>query len=615
MNLRIFIFILLSSTLLFAQKASDREWAIFQKGVQEYKAGRYKKAAQDFELMLSKIKESPLLTAYNLMLAKSYYKAGDYEASIRSGNNFVRDFPRSQYLPHVRYLIANNYYRLNRLQSAVETWLNVAAEGENKALADKSLKLAHETVHHLLDEQGLSYLKGQVRNDFSMQFVLYQMAEKDYEKGNFPPAIAMLEEVLALQGSNTVYESKSRKLLKYLSDKKSNTIRVAALLPFSGANADLGQSVYDGAQMAVDQFNREHGPTLELIPFDYETRLTSALIQLKEIARDPTISAIFGPLENDIAAACALVADYESIPIITPTASEKELRTLSASVVQLSIPMDIMVQKLAHYAQDSLKLKRFATIAPIDDYFVRMTGMFVQKQKQLGNQVIAQQWYYPGNQDITSHFKALKRSGLKLLFQDSLIIDPTLSQQDIDSLYTLYQEEQREILKRNHTQIDSADIPVKTIDGLFMPVFSSDIGILASQYAYWNIQAQVLGNADWYDVGALKKNRNYINGLIFVSDGYLNEESWDYRKFRNGFRDVYRRTPEKFEMMGYDSFNFILSALEGAPKSIGRDVFMTRLLDAPLYNGVYRNFEVGKKRFNDAVRILKFTYGQILPLK
>lgn len=616
MKLTVFIFLCISGSLLFAQNTSEREWTIFQKGVQEYKAGRYKKAAHDFELVIAKIKDSSLITAHHLMLAKSYYKSGDYEASIRSCNNFLKAYPDSKYKPHIRYLIANNYYRLNRLQSAVQTWLSVAARKQDKTLSDKSIKLADEAVRYLLDEQGLSYLKGQVKEDFSKQFILYHMAEKDYEKGNFPPAIAMLEEAISIRGTNSIYESKARKLLNYLSDKKSNAIRIAALLPLSGNNSDLGQALLDGAQMAVDQFNRTQGPTLELIPFDYETRLTSALIQLKEIARDPTISAVFGPVENDIAAACAVAADYESIPLITPTASEKELRTLSASVVQLSIPMDITVQKLARYAQDSLQLKRFATIAPIDDYFVRMTGMFVQKQNQLENKVVAQEWYYPGNQDITSHFKALKRAGLKLVFQDSLTrVDSTLSRTSIDSLYKIYQQEQNEILKETHTTVDSADIPVKTINGLFMPVFTSDIGILASQHAYWNIQTQVLGNSDWYDLEALKKNQNYINGLIFVSDGYLNKESWDYRKFRNSFRDIYRRTPEKFELMGYDSFNFILSALEGSSEKISRKAFLSQLLAAPLYNGVYRNFEVGKKRFNDAARILKFTYGQILPLK
>ena len=353
-----------------------------------------------------------------------------------------------------------------------------------------------------------------------------------------------------------------------------------------------------------------------LIVFDYETRLTTALQKLKEIARDPSISAVFGPVENDISAACAVLAEYEHISLITPTATEKELRSLSSNLIQLSIPMDITVQKLARYAQDSLKLKRFATVAPIDDYFIRMTKMFVQKQEQMDNTIVSQQWYYPGDQDITPRFKALKRIGVKLTYQDSVLAeDSTLTQQVIDSLYAQYQKEQREYLDETNTKVDSADILVKSINGLFMPLYADDISMVASQYAYWNIQGQVLGNADWYDSEALKKNRNYINGLIFVSDGYLNKESWDYRKFRNDFRDTYKRTPEKFEIIGFDSFNFILSALEGAPKNISRNDFFKRIKSAPLYNGVYRNFEVGKKRFNDATRILKFTYGQILPLK
>ncbi len=613
--MRIVFTLLLITSVVFGQKATKREWTIFQKGVQEYKTGHYELALKDFKLVLSKIKDNHLLTAHRLMLAKSLYKTGKYEASLQECRDFIKKFPDSRYKPYVRFLEAENYYRLDRLQSAVETWLAAAEESTERLLSGKALQLADETVRFRLDDQGLAYLKTELKSDFALQFALYHMAERDYEKGNFPPALAGLRRVLALNGNNTPYETKAQRLFDYLNDKKSNAIRIAALLPFSGANAEIGQALYDGARMAVDKFNRKNGPTLELIPFDYETRLPTALLKFKEIARDLSISAVYGPVENDIAAACAVIAEYEHIPLITPTATESDLRTLSSSVVQLSVPMDISVQKLVRYAQDSLALKRFATVAPIDDYFVRMVKIFTQKQEQLGNSIVSQQWYYPGVQDITPKFKALKRVGIKLAFQDSVLNDdPSLTQKMIDSLYVLYQEEQAKYNEETHTKIDSADIPVKTIDGLFMPLFTDEISPIASQYAYWNIQGQILGNADWYDPEILKKNKNYLNGLIFVTNGYLNKESWDYRKFRNSFRDTYKRTPEKYEMVGFDSFSFILSALDGAPKSISREVFSRRIKDAPVYNGVYRSFEVGKKRFNDAARILKYTYGQILPL-
>ncbi len=613
--MRIVFTIFLLAALVLGQKATKREWTIFQKGVQEYKTGHYELALKDFKLVLSKIKDNHLLTAHRLMLAKSYYKTGKYKASLRECRDFIKKFPNSRYKPYIRFLEGENYYRLDRLQSAVETWLTAAEESAEKRLSEKALQLADETVRFRLDDQGLAYLKTELKSDFALQFVYYHMAERDYENGNFPPALAALQTVLRLKGHNTAYEKKAQRLFDYLNDKKSNAIRIAALLPFSGANAEIGQALYDGARMAVDKFNRENGPTLELIPFDYETRLPTALLKFKEIARDLSISAVYGPVENDIAAACAVVAEYEHIPLITPTATESDLRILSSSIVQLSVPMDISVQKLVRYAQDSLQLKRFATVAPIDDYFIRMIKIFKQKEELLGNSIVSQQWYYPGVQDITPKFKALKRVGIKLTFQDSVLNgDPSLTQTTIDSLYALYRQEQAEYNEETHTKIDSADIPVKSIHGLFMPLFTDDISSIASQYAYWNIQGQILGNADWYDPEILKKNKNYLNGLIFVTGGYLNKQSWDYRKFRNSFRDTFKRTPEKYEMVGFDSFNFILSALEGAPKTISRKAFFERVKEASVYNGVYRNFEIGKKRFNDAARILKYTYGQILPL-
>jgi ABC-type branched-subunit amino acid transport system substrate-binding protein/TolA-binding protein len=614
--LRLFFLVLFIASQLFAQTATKREWAIFNKGVQDYKAGDYEQAARDFEIVLSKLPNNHLQTAHHLMLAKSFYKSGKYKKSLAECENFKKKYPQSRYLPFIYMLEGNNYFRLDRLQTAVEKWLKAAENSKEKTLREKALKLADTTVRYRLDDQGLAYLQHELRSDFALQFVLYHQAERSYEKNNFPSAQAALKRLLDLNGHNTIYEAKAQKMFDYLGNKQNSAIRVAALLPLSGANADVGQALLAGAQLVVDKYNREKGLTVELVPFDYETRIATALQRLKEISGDLSISAVYGPVENDIATACAAMADYEHIPLITPTATEKGLRTLSGETVQLSIPMDVVVQKLGHYVQDSLHLRRFATVAPIDDYFVRLTRMFIKQQEQLGGELVADQWYYPGDQDITPHFKALKRVGIKLMFQDSVMQeDSTLTQAQVDSLYKLYQTEQTKILQETNTRIDSADIAVKTIDALYMPVFTDDISMIASQYAYWNVQAQVLGNSDWYDEILLKKNRRYINGLIFTSDGYLNKERFDFRRFRNSFRDANKRTPGKYELIGYDTFNFILSALNGVPKNISREDFLEAIKAAPLYNGVYRNFDVGKKRYNDAVRILKYTNGLILPVQ
>ena len=369
--------------------------------------------------------------------------------------------------------------------------------------------------------------------------------------------------------------------------------------------------------MALTEFNHLNQMNIKLIPFDYQGRLEVALQKMKEIVRDPSITAVFGPLENDVTAACAVVADYEKIPLISPTASGKNLRRLSQYTVQLAVPVDIMASKLARFVTDSLNVHRVATLSPIDDYFLDFTNTFVSYLKDNFIDIVAQRWYYPGDNNLTEHFKAIKRIGLKLAFQDSIMAaDSTVQLDQIDALYKEYQKEQREKLlhSTNRVKIDSADIPVKSIDAILLPIYKEDIDIVASQFAYSNIQAQVLGNSDWYDLNHLKRNKNYINGLIFISDNFLDKNNWDYRQFLNKFRMTFHRTPEKYDLLGFDNFNFILQAVANSNEKPERSNFLQIIKSQPKYEGILRRFNIGDKRYNNATRVLKYVYGQLLPL-
>ena len=611
-----FILLFMFARFALAQDTPQREWLIFNRGVQDYQHRRYDLAEKNFRTVLAKLKNGKLTTANHLMLAKTLYKRGNYQASLDSCYSFLKKYPDSKYSDDIHFLRGNNYYRLKRLQSAVSSWLYASGKSPDSRLAKKALQLSVQTMRFRLNKADLINLKKENNQEFSRRIILYYLAEKYYEQGNQRAALSTLNEIKSLAGRETILEKKVQQLSALLSHNHFNSIRIAALLPLSGINANVGQSLLDGARLAVDDFNRQHGPLIEILPFDYGTRQLTAIQKLKEIAADPSVSAVFGPVENDIAVACAAVAGYEGIPLITPTATESGLRRLSSAVVQLSIPQDVTARKLARYALDSLGLKRFITLAPMEDYFKRLTHSFINHVRENNGQVLSSQWYYPEDENVTNYFKRLKRTGLKQAYRDSIMqTDSSITVQKADSLYAIYLNEKQEYLLKTHTKVDSADIPVKSIDALFAPLYKADIGLIASHFAYWNIQTQLLGNEDWYDPQLLKKNKNYLNGLVFISDGYFDPENWDYKKFRNLFRTTYKRTPEKMEIIGFDSFRFILSTIEKNTDNADRENFLRYLQDAPTYRGIYRSFKIGKKRFNSEARILKYSFGQILPLQ
>jgi ABC-type branched-subunit amino acid transport system substrate-binding protein len=612
------IFFLLIASSLFAQTALQKEWKIFQQGVQDYKTGEYNKAYKNFSLVISRLGEkSHLLTANYLMLAKTLYKLEQYQKSLEICNQFLKKFPKSKYVDDIQFLQANNYYRLNRVQTASKLWLSLAENAQDPRLRQKALNLARDALRYALDPQGLAHIEQQATTPFQKKLIKYIKAENFYERRNTAAAIKTLEEYKAIPGHFAQLDEKANNLYDFLKNKEHNVVRIAALLPLSGSNKQIGQSILDGAQVALSEFNHLNQMNIQLIPFDYEGRIETALQKMKEIARDPSIVGVFGPLENDITAACAVVADYEKIPLITPTASGKNLRRLSGYTVQLAVPVDIMASKLARFVTDSLNVHRVATLSPIDDYFLDFTNTFVNYLKDNFIEIVAQRWYYPGDNNLTEHFRAIKRIGLKLSFQDSIMAaDSTVQLDQIDALYKEYQKEQmaKILHSTNRVKIDSADIPVKSIDAILLPIYREDIDIVASQFAYSNIQAQILGNSDWYDLNRLKRNKSYINGLIFISDNFLDKNNWDYRQFLNKFRMAFHRTPEKYELLGFDNFNFILQAIGNSNQKPERTNFLKMIQQQPKYEGILRRFNIGEKRYNNAARVLKYIYGQLLPL-
>jgi ABC-type branched-subunit amino acid transport system substrate-binding protein len=607
------IFALLSSSN--GQSASKREWTIFQKGVKEYKEGSYRAAEEHFKLLLEKLPGSQLLTAYKLMLAKSRYKLGKHEESITACQEFLKTHPNSDYRDDINYLLANNQYRLKNYYDAVRLWVETAEMTTDRRLSRMALQHAENAMAFRLNKDALLRLSESSSEGILIKdMARYYLADRYYQEGDLSSTNDVIQTIIE-SGSNSIYAQKARDLESYIEFKRENVIRIAALLPLSGANGDVGNGLYEGVQLAAENFSSAHNLNIEVVPYDYETRMTTALHKMREIAANRSIMAVFGPVENDISAACAVVADYEDITIVSPTASSDELLDLSENLVLLAPTVKSMAENLNRFAADSLKLKRIVTFAPLDDYFKSFVDAFQKQHEGKDGKIAAQQWYYPGDVDFSKHFKILKRIGLKLEFQDSLMqVDTSLADTAIDSLYRIYQETEKEKLEETKTKIDSADIPVTSFDGLLVPIYRDDLGLIAPQIAYANFETQILGNSDWYAMEDLKKNKNYINGIVFVTDGYLNEEDWDYRQFRNSFRNRFKKSPEKFELIGYDSFNYLLSLFNEGTESINRENFADKISVLQPYRGIYRSFNLNRRHSNQAARILKYYYGQLIPL-
>ncbi|MCK5852990.1 penicillin-binding protein activator, partial [bacterium] len=518
------VFSLLVVSYSIGQKASDREWKIFQKGVEQYKTHNYNDAARNFDLVISRLPKNRLITANYLMLTKTRYKQNQYKESLQQCDIFIRKFPSSSYIDDIYYIMGNNYYRLGEFASAAASWFKVAELSNNEKFIAHALDLAEGAITYKLDHRDIDFLKREIKSSLERQIILVAEAKKYLKENDVYHAKQTLDQFFNEFNKNDQYYEKAQILLQNLDTGGEQVVRIAALLPLSGENFDVGTALYKGAEFSIKMFNKNSDIKIELVPFDYESTLIRALEKIKTIAQDHSIAAIFGPLENDIAAACAAIIDYNKITMLTPTASDKSLTKITDYIVQLSSPVNTIAEALADFSADSLYGKRFVTLSPIDPYFKDLNEAFKNRLNEKGAILAAEESYSPGMKDFTQQFKKIKRIGLKLSFTDSVMsVDSTLAGFEIDSLYKLYQEEKYREYSESNTKIDSADIPVTAFKAFYMPIFQDDINMIAPQFAYYNFQCQILGNDDWYNLRELKRNKNYINGVVFTSAGYLNE--------------------------------------------------------------------------------------------
>jgi ABC-type branched-subunit amino acid transport system substrate-binding protein len=609
----LFIFsLLLSATFLFGQKASQREQDIFRRGLQDYQSGLFAKAAQNFQLVIQRLPNTQLLTANYLMLAKSQYQLQKYDSALETCDIFIHKFKQSAYIDDIYLCMGNSFFKKGKHKNAIDTWLKAVTRANNEQLRRKALNYVELVVRLRLDFSAANALLHATDDPYSKSALRFALAQKYLDVNDIGNAINHADQLLADSSTPKYYQNRSKTLKLNISNPETGKINIAALLPLTGPSENVGNALLDGAKLAVKEYNKSAATKLDLKVYDYQGRITTAVKLMKQIANHPSISAVFGPLENDITAAVSAISEYEDIAVITPTATDGELLNLSDGIFQLNAPLSKTGAYLARYAANSLKAKRCVTISPIDDYFNRLTDAFTKEAQKQNIEIVAQEWYYPGDKDIAAQFKRIKRIGLKLLFSDSLRLDnPEISQEEIDAQYQLYMKMEKERVITEGVKVDSADIAVTTIDCIFMPIYQEDIHFMAPQFAYNNIQAKLLGNEDWYDKKMLKKNRNYINGLIFSSHLKPDEQSSAYKTFRNRFRIEYKRHPEKYELVGYDSFKFILNAISEKKGFNNRAQFKELLKNSSEYNGVYKTFEVGANRYNESIRLLEYRHGRL----
>ena len=176
--------------------------------------------------------------------------------------------------------------------------------------------------------------------------------------------------------------------------------RVALLVPMSGPNAAVGQSIANATQMALLDTNAQN-----LRITTYDTAAGPAAAATRAIADGNKL--ILGPLMGEEMAAVTAVTRPARVPVISYT-SDNGVASRDAFVMG-TVPGNSIARTVRHARGRGLT--RFAALVPTGDYGRRAQAAYVQAVTGAGGTLSPSESYDRSNTSVVSAARRLRAKG------------------------------------------------------------------------------------------------------------------------------------------------------------------------------------------------------------
>ena len=618
----LFIISLYSTINAEAVEIPSNPDSLFKAGVNYYKNGNYKKAYDTFQVAVFDDDKLIYLPYALFMRGQLLYEMGENRRSVAVLKEFLRISPTDKLRAECQYLLGNNYYKMNLYNQALREYLNVFLYKKQSLLSAKAGKNALNLFSEDLTIKDLTHIKNEFVNPDIINIIDLKITLKYAKSGELNLAKRLIDRILKSEREKFYY-NQALKIDWYIDGLKAQGIIIGLILPINGKSGDIGKGIYEGAELAREEYNKENERTVNFLVEDSKNDPIEGIFAFEKLIKNKPVVGLLGPVDKDVCTAVALEANYNKIPVIFPMTSDRKFSFLGEYVFQVNSDYFKHIKSIAEYAMKNLDLKTFAILAPIRQDGQKKDEYFKQVIDGNGGTIVSDQGYFPGTLDLTRQFQEIRRQGFKMMFFDSLqvmsdsIEISILDEGKIRELESEFFEKKKLELseKRNtNVRVDSLDIPITSIDGLFLPLEKEDVNIIVSQFPFFNLVTQVIGGKNWYNPTVSESNINYLNNMIFTSDYFIEESNVDFLEFINKFRFKFGRTPGFAEVYGYDCVSLFLKAIEKGVST--REEIRDELTRLDNFQGIKGKISFDKDfRTNKFVKVLKYVNGRIIELK
>lgn len=317
----------------------------------------------------------------------------------------------------------------------------------------------------------------------------------------------------------------------------SGARQIAVLLPLSGEYEHVGVFLRDAIELALRE-----SPGLSWTVVDSRGDAEVAARRVRELADDPAVLAILGPVGHAESEAAAAVAAERRIPLLA-LSSREGLEDLSPWVFRLRVSPEEQARQMAQIAVDRLDTDGIAVLFPETPLGESTARAFVEAATAAGGRITA----YESYPDDTTDFN----DAIELL---------------VNVRYRELRSGRRGGPATRVARLHAS--PEVDFGAVFVPDFHERVGLVLPFLDFWEVpltgRVQLLGLSGWAGRGLQKSGDLGFGGLfpvVFHRDLYaLGVDELVAR-----YEEAYEREPSEAEAQAYDAVLLLRDALGGLP--------------------------------------------------
>jgi branched-chain amino acid transport system substrate-binding protein len=558
---KLFIIIIVAVSVLYPQNFTVDSNKDFEKALSLYNSKKYNDALNLFQKIAVRTENNTKNTASAFFVSKILVEQKKYIEAENSINNFLEDYPQSKYANEVKNLLIKMYVDKSEFIKAFETCITFVESSTSIVFKNETKNIAEKIALNNLKSSDIE----QVVHKYSTlkPFLILLTGKLYLAEGDNSDALKKFDEITSNYKTSEEYID-ALNLKKTIGDSKTSAgfPIVGVLLSLTddnGREIESAREILEGIKFAFHEYNSEHSEKVGIILSDIKRDKTQISKATNNFIENNDVRCIIGPVFSDDVRDALKEIDRSNIILISPTATDDDLISLSDNFYQANPSLTARGKIFAQYLYYVENKRNIAVINSIEGYSPLLAASFSQEFENLGGKIMVKETY--------------KSKSFSLAEQ--------------------------------MTRISSIS---NSLEGIYAPISDgSDANAILSQMVQSGLNLEIYGNQDWFLGKGFESSSDLSNKLTFDSDYFIDFNDAEFKLFSESFKKTAGMEINRNILYGYDTAKYILTVIRNIDPT--RKNLKYKIESGINVTGFHNNISFDYDRTNKFINIVRYNDG------